>query len=143
MKKYLKIIGIIELVSYVIGAIAWFVLIFALKMLPIIWLYYFIYLFFAPAFGVVCIGVSTCLERLDEIDSREIAKQPIKGTSLGDIVILKETIDYKTDVLLKGTKGKVLAIIGNLYRVKFLIGSKEIKLDLDESKITKNHLISQ
>ena len=138
MKTYLKIIGIFEIIAYVIGAIVWFVFLVMGRMPPIVWLYYFITLFFAPAFGVCCLGVAKCLERLppseEEIKKYEAAKDIVVND---EVVVLISTRDAFGNIVREGEIGKVVGIIGDTYRVEFKFESGNKSLEFKREDLVK------
>ena len=75
MSKYLRIIGVFELIAYVIGLVFYFIYLF--KIPPINILFFCIYAIFAPVIGVLCLGVSSCLEKFKNIEEKEDKSKPV------------------------------------------------------------------
>ena len=76
MRGFLRFIGIIEIIGYILGIILWFIY------LPFSgWniLYFFIYLIFAPAFACVCFTCANLIDKNEALEKRVRNLEKING----------------------------------------------------------------
>ena len=67
MKTFLRFIGILELIGYVVGLI---LLTINITLVGIYIFYYISYIIFAPVFGVICLSIAEILDRTENIEHK-------------------------------------------------------------------------
>ena len=130
MKTFLRFVGAVELLAYLVGVV---MLAINLKSQAATIFYFVLYVIFAPTIGVLCLCVASLLEIKDYQNSRIAVLEKKLGIKTVPIDVSKEAgqndvcyvvakdeiVDSSGHSIKKGTKGILLSREGITARVRF------------------------